>query len=75
VFWSGVACSADGTRFVGVTDGSTGRAYTSQPAYQTTTSSGTGGYLTGGQGSAIELQFIGSGQFKPLSHEGTILGY
>jgi hypothetical protein len=75
VNWIGVACSADGTRFVGVTDGSSGRAYTSQPAYQSTTTAGTGGYLVGAQGSAIELQFIGSGQFKPLSQEGTILGY
>ncbi len=45
-----------------------GQIYTSLPG----TTSGASGYLTGGQYGAIELQYIGSGQFIPLSHEGTI---
>jgi hypothetical protein len=37
-----------------------------------TTTVGTSGYLTGGQGAAIELQYIGNSQFLPLKHEGSI---
>jgi hypothetical protein len=36
---------------------------------------GTAGYLQGVRNSAIELQYIGNGQFIPLSHEGTISVY
>ena len=39
------------------------------------TTTGTGGYLAGGQASAIELQYIGNNQFLPLKHEGTINAY
>jgi hypothetical protein len=38
----------------------------------TSTTTGTGGYLTGGQLAVVELQFVGSGQFVTLSQEGTI---
>ena len=41
----------------------------------TTTTSGTAGFLTGGQSSAVELQYIGNGQFLMISHEGTIIGF
>ena len=41
----------------------------------TAATTGTAGYLTGGQFTAIELQYIGNGQFFPVSHEGTISGF
>ena len=70
--WASVASSADGSKLVAVVDG--GQIYTSS-ALGTTTTVGTNGGLTGGQGTAIELQYIGNGQFMPLSHEGSISGY
>jgi hypothetical protein len=33
---------------------------------------GTNGYITGGQGTAVELQYIGNNQFMPVSSAGTI---
>ena len=77
--WSGVASSADGSKLVACVQD--GQIYTSAlalaPSQSTgqNTTVGTGGYLTGGQGTAIELQYIGNNQFFPLSHEGTISGY
>jgi hypothetical protein len=74
--WRGVASSADGSKLVAVVNG--GQIYTSAPAYgspTSTTTVGTGGYLTGGQGTALELQYVGSGQWLPLSHEGSIFAY
>ena len=67
--WQAVTSSADGTRLVAaIYDG---QIYTSVPS----TTVGATGYLTGGQYGAIELQYIGNGQFIPLSHEGTISAY
>jgi hypothetical protein len=43
-----------------------------QAAIQTTTTPGTAGYLAGGPNSAIELQYIGNGQFMPLNYVGAI---
>ncbi len=67
--WTAVAASADGTRLVAAVSG--GQIYTS--AQNTTL--GTEGYLTGGQFTSLELQYIGNGKFLPLSHEGTIVGH
>jgi hypothetical protein len=33
---------------------------------------GTSGYIIGGQGSAVELQYIGNNQFMPVSSAGNI---
>ena len=72
--WQSVAMSADGSEVIAVVNG--GSVYTSTHVFDTgTTTVGTNGYLTGSQGTAIELQYIGNGQFMPLSHEGTIIGY
>jgi hypothetical protein len=74
--WDAVASSADGTKLVAAV--SPGQVYTSTPAYPLPTSAttvGTGGYLVGSQGAALELQYVGNGQFIPLSHEGTIFAY
>jgi len=76
-YWYASACSADGTKLV-VVDTSPGQVYTSTPAIASpgsTTTVGNGGFLTGGQGASIELQFVGNNQFIIVSHEGTILGY
>jgi hypothetical protein len=66
--WRAVASSADGSKLVAVVQG--GQIYTSSSI----TTVGSAGYLIGGQFSAIELQYIGSGLFLPLSHSGTIQG-
>ncbi len=80
--WAAVASSADGIRLVaaatGVGPGGGGLIYTSVPAVNTfaaSTTVGVTGYLTGLQRSAIELQYIGGGQFMPLSYVGTIGSY
>ena len=39
------------------------------------TTTGATGYLTGSQYSSIELQYVGSGQFIPISHEGSFTAY
>jgi hypothetical protein len=49
--------------------------YTSQATSQTATTIGTGGYISGGQGSAVELQYIGNGQFMPVGSVGMIWGH
>ena len=69
--WTAVACSADGSKLVAAA--SDGNLWTS--AQGATTTPGTAGFLVGGYLSALELQYIGSGQFLPLSHEGTIRAY
>ncbi|MDB6026434.1 MAG: hypothetical protein JWM68_2657, partial [Verrucomicrobiales bacterium] len=70
--WSSVACSADGSKIVAGLDVANDNIYTSA-AFQGTTP-GTG-YLVGSPLSAIELQYIGNGQFVTLSHEGNILAF
>ena len=72
--WESVATSADGTKMIAVVLG--GQIYTSDPqTATTTTTSGTSGFLTGGQSSSVELQFIGNGQFLVISHEGIVVGF
>jgi hypothetical protein len=67
--WYCVTSSADGNRFVAGVYG--GQIYLSAGA----STSGTAGYLFGEQNAAVELQYIGNGQFILLSHEGTIIPY
>ena len=69
--WTCIASSADGVRLAATV--SQGQIYTTVNA--TTTTTGTPGFLTGGQGSAIEVQFIGSGQWQPLSSHAGPFGY
>jgi hypothetical protein len=73
--WQSIACSADGSRLVAAVPG--GLIYTSTPVSASTTSTtpGTAGFLTGGQGAAIELLYIGSNQFVPVSFVPNILAY
>ena len=64
-----VDSSADGSKLVAGPNG----GLINTAALRSTV--GTAGYLQGFQHSAIELQYIGSGQFIPLSHEGAFSAY
>jgi hypothetical protein len=70
--WSCIASSADGSTLVagvahyGIVNGG---VYASSSR---STTSGTAGYLTGSQTTAVELQYAGNNQFLPISHEGTL---
>lgn len=44
-------------------------------AFQTSTMVGSAGFLAGNPYSAVELQFVGNGQFLPLNHEGTLVAH
>jgi photosystem II stability/assembly factor-like uncharacterized protein len=65
--WRSVASSADGSKLVAVEN--EGYIYVTVSA----TTLGTGGALVGDQGAAVELQYVGNGQFIPLSHEGALI--
>jgi hypothetical protein len=69
--WYSITSSADGGGLAATIYG--GGIYTAQSSSQkTTTTVGTNGYITGGQGTAVELQYIGNNQFMPVSSAGTI---
>jgi len=68
--WRCVASSSDGRKLVAGVYG--GQIYSSNFS---TTSIGIVGYLTGEQFAAIEMLYIGSGLWIPLSHEGAIEAY
>jgi len=70
VSWADIAASADGSQFAAVAYG--GNIYISS---QSSTTTGSAGYLMGSQHSAIELIYAGNNLFLPLSHEGTIRAY
>jgi hypothetical protein len=65
--WASVASSGDGSKLVAVEQ--TGQIYTSPPS---TTTSGTGGSISGSLSDAIELIYLGNGLFNVLSHEGDL---
>jgi hypothetical protein len=63
--WYAAAGSADNNKlFIGGCNG----VFVSLPS----TTLGTGGSLLGGSHAAIELQYVGNGQWIPISHEGDI---
>ena len=68
--WADIASSADGSLLAAVVYG--GYIYVSS---QSSTTTGTAGYLIGPQHSAIELIYAGNNLFLPLSHEGAIRAY
>ena len=72
--WNDLSMSADGTRLAAVVNALTGGIYIGQAAAQTTSTTSTG-YLSGGQGTAVELQYIGNNQWMPVSVSGTIWAY
>jgi len=74
--WSAITSSADGSKLAAVINSATsGGIYTMQASVQTTTTTGTSGGITGGQGAAVELQYIGNGQFMPVSSAGIIWAF
>lgn len=67
--WGSVAMSANGSRLVaGVANGYIYLSFA-------TTTADIGGYITGEQGSAIELQYVGNGTWQPLSFLGPLTFY
>jgi hypothetical protein len=71
-FWSGACMSADGTK-IAATTATVGIAgaifYSSTSAQPNVTSSSS---ISGGLGSAVELQYIGNNQFIPVSSSGIL---
>lgn len=66
--WSAICSSADGTHLSAAIF--SGGIYYSSSSTQSSTTVGTNGYLAGPQTSAVELQYIGNGQFMPISSSG-----
>jgi len=74
--WWAITSSADGTGLAAVINNtSSGGIYYMQASSQTLTTVGTSGGITGGQGTAVELQYIGNNLFMPVSSEGTIWAF
>lgn len=67
--WSTICGSADGSHLAAGIN--VGTIYYTSSAALTSTSVGTNGYLAGPQYSAVELQYLGNGQFMPISSTGT----
>jgi hypothetical protein len=75
VSWDCAASSSSGSVLAaGIYSTLSGGIFASTAAAQTTTTTGTNGYISGSQGSAAELQCIGTNQFMPVSFSGTIWG-
>ena len=64
--WASVASSSDGSKLVAVVNG--GRIYT----YSGMTTPGTGGFLTGDAGAAVELLCVGGGRFRIVGYVGNL---
>jgi hypothetical protein len=68
--WNCIGSSADGSKLVAGLN--PGGLYYSQTSLQYSTTPGTNGIISGMQGSAVELQYIGNNKFMPVSSAGTI---
>lgn len=69
--WSALAASSDGvTSAAGASGIGTGTLYYSAATSRTATS--TTNSISGGQGAAVELQYIGNNQFMPVSSTGIL---
>lgn len=68
--WNCITTSADGGKLAAGVFG--GGIYYNQVSLQGSTTTGTNGILSGVQGSAVELQYIGNNQFMPVSSSGLI---
>ena len=69
--WSALGASADGTKMAGGVNTASGGLYFFSADGQSLNTS-TNSFITGSQGSAVELQFIGNNQFMPVSSAGSI---
>jgi hypothetical protein len=74
--WSGAWMSPDGSKFAATFRAGSGIAggiyYCNVSALPNTSSTASTGSLCGSQGSAVELQYVGGGQFSPASSTGLI---
>jgi hypothetical protein len=70
--WTALSSSVDGGRLAGAAYASGISIFT---AAQRTTTVGAAGYLSGGQNSAVQLQYVGNNLFIPITHEGIIFVY
>ena len=75
--WQGIASSTDGGKLAAAINNSVPTAppvgiYLSQASTQVSSMTGTNGFVSGGPGTAVELQYIGNGQFMPVSSAGTL---
>ena len=70
--WDAIASSADGTRLAASVYNIGVGIYLSQASTQVSSATGTNGFISGGPGTAVELQYIGNGQFMPVSSAGTL---
>ncbi|HEY5297530.1 MAG TPA: hypothetical protein VIK59_06370 [Verrucomicrobiae bacterium] len=68
--WADITLSSDGSKLAAVAFGN--GIYVSQSSPQAATLTGTAGYISGIQGAAVELQYIGNNQWMPVSSAGTI---
>ena len=64
--WNVVHISGDGSTVVGAEDG--GQIHVARDG----TTAGKDGYISGDEGQAIELIYLGNDQFRVLSHEGRL---
>ena len=75
--WSGAWMSADGSKFAATVNSvlsTPGGLYscTVSPEPNTSTSSSSTGSICGSQGAAVELQYLGGGQFMPVGATGLL---
>lgn len=70
--WISIASSSDGTRLAAAVYNTSSGLYLSQALTQTASMTGTNGFVSGGPGSAVELQYIGNGKYMPLSSAGIL---
>jgi len=68
--WSALTSSANGQVLAGAA--MSGNLFYSSSAAQASTLTGTNGFISGGQGSAVELQYIGNGRYMPVSSSGPL---
>jgi hypothetical protein len=70
--WISIASSSDGTSLAAAVYAASSGIYVSQASTQASSMTGTNGFISGGQGTAVELQYIGNGKFMPVSSAGSI---
>jgi hypothetical protein len=70
--WSSICGSGDGSHLAAAVNN--GDIYYSSSSTLTSTTVGVNGYLAGPQFSAVELQYLGNGQFMPISSTGAFWG-
>jgi len=74
--WYAITSSGDGNKLAAAINSTiSGGIYTMQASSQTVTTAGTTGGLTGGQGTAVELQYIGNNLFMPVSSAGNLWAF